>query len=119
MEKYKLKYELYFDNNNGDGFTEDDIKSEVEKNEHLGACDACVFVSIIKSEGESFSVKFGSFDGSKKDITQISNIDLFKVWGLLAEKLSEEMEEGFGKELTKETASKIREHVTMEYKYDN
>jgi hypothetical protein len=69
------------------------------KRNGLGCCDSAMFASIVHTE-DGFSIQFMSVDG--KTGKDLSDQALFKIWGLLAERLSKSktLEEGTKKFLT-------------------
>lgn len=106
MSKYALKYKLSLDNNNNMGFSKDEIVKSHEENEMVGGTDALFIVSIIKPEDGSYSTCGFSFDGQNEN-KPISTLDMFKIFSLLASKLSEEAPREWQRYIAKETFDKV------------
>lgn len=76
--KYKVVYTI---NHYKDG-------KDVEwvKQNGLGACDAALLGSVVRTEDGGVSVLFVSLDGKTGE--DLTDQELFKLWGMLGEKLS-------------------------------
>lgn len=79
-ETYPIKYWI-----EKGSWTREQLAKEEGEGKPIGACDALLLCSIIKDSG--FSALFIGFDGTTG--TMMSDVDSFKIWMLLAGKLSE------------------------------
>lgn len=78
---YHLKYYLNYKSGK---FTKEDLDNEC--NDYLGGTDALLLISIIKADG-GFSIALMGHDGETD--AELRDIDLFKVWSLMAQRLVE------------------------------
>ena len=95
---YKIKYK--FEPQTGN-FSKEEIKSS-----KLGGCDAFVFISLIYSENGSFSMQTHDLDGRSGKELHVE--ELFKVWMLLGNALSDDDNLGGGR---KEFCQTVSEHL--------
>jgi len=86
QHKYKIKWETKEPEVRLAGYT----KEEVGLNSF--GTDAFVYISILYPEDGSFRVEFQAADGRSGKLTDLSDIELFKVWTLLASRLSDSSE---------------------------
>ncbi len=86
--KYRLLYRF-------DPKPEGVTREEVAAAGAGGACDAALVASIIYPEDGSLSVLFTGTDGRTGDM--ISDVEMFKVWTLLANRLAASKTLGEGK----------------------
>jgi len=111
--KYKLKYTLSVDCNNGEGFDKATIMNENEKNPEIGACDSLIFISIVKPEDGSFSMDWFSWDVKDNEPCPISNLDLFKVWSLLARQVSERAPFSWQKKIAADAFATVQKLIAV------
>jgi len=78
--RYKLLYRL---EEHPEGVLKKDIP------EGMSACDATLFCSLIYPEDGSFSLYLIGADGRRTDGEDLDDNEWFKVWTLLATRLSE------------------------------
>lgn len=77
-QRYPLTYELR---------GEDPPLTRAEIEPGRGACDAVILLSLLYPEDGSFSLLIASKDGRTGD--EVSDAEIFKCWGMLAERLAE------------------------------
>jgi hypothetical protein len=109
MSDYALKYNIIWDNNNNKGFTKEEIE-EAYKKEDMCASDAFLLVSILRPEDGSFSICHVSVDGQNEN-KPISDLDLFKVWSMLSNTISESAPYQWQRDIAKEAFEQVRKIV--------
>jgi hypothetical protein len=98
---YAIRYDIEIE---AGGFTKDEHNGK-------GLCDALLLVSIIKPEDGSYSQMLLSRDG--KEMRELTQEELFKVWSLLGVSLYDNGElKGWTHELVEAHAKIMREIVS-------
>ncbi|MEO6077553.1 MAG: hypothetical protein ABIP54_02090 [Candidatus Andersenbacteria bacterium] len=100
MNKYKLKY--WFKAEAGNFSTQD-----IEQEEYDGLTDALFFASILKGNGRNYC--FFSMDGETD--SQLTAIEIFKMWTSLAHELSVLLPIDWQKDICDEVVEKIRAKI--------
>jgi hypothetical protein len=82
--KYRLTYRL---THHPEGLTKEEVLTMRAADEDMGACDACILISIIYGEDGSSSTAI--VDGDGRTDGPLSDTEVFRAWGMLANRLSE------------------------------
>ena len=103
-DSYKLRWDLKFDCGQ---FSKEELGES-------GGTDALVVASLLYPDDGGFSASYLSFDGRDQGMA-LDDIELFKLWAMMAAHLSESETVGEGRRaLLKQVHETIREAVLME-----
>ncbi len=83
-KKYNFKYQMTTDTNNGKGFSEDELKTTIEKSRITGGSDGLFVASIVRNNTHKpyYEVDTDFF------ILKMTESEMFSVWHFLAKVLS-------------------------------
>lgn len=115
MSDYGLKYKIIYDNNNGKGFTSQEIADACETDPETCSADAFLFVSILRHEDGSYSTCHVSVDGQNEN-KPIPELDIFKVWSLLSNHVSKNAPHEWQRYIADEAFKKICEVINYSSK---
>lgn len=110
MGDYALKYKISFDTNNNNGFKKREVEDFTKDDPDTGAADALLLYSIIKPKSGEFSIAMLSVDGQNEG-KPLSEIDLFKVWSLMASSLSKQAKHEWQRFIAEEAFNKVRQVI--------
>lgn len=86
QHRYKIKWKTEKPETKESGYTKEEL------NDDSFGTDAFVYISLTYPEDGSFSMDIKAIDGRPGKLTQLSDNELFKVWALLAGRLSDSSE---------------------------
>ncbi len=116
MSDYALKYKISFDTNQDKGFSKQEALELTKEDPDSGAADALFFVSVLKPKSGEFSIATLSMDGQNKG-KPLSEIDLFKIWSLIACGLSKKAAHEWQRFIAEEAFNKVRQVIAGRNKY--
>jgi hypothetical protein len=84
-KKYDFKYQVYIDNNNGNGFSKDDVRTVAKKQNLTGGMDGLIVVSVDRESINSNDSIYGI--GIEVCSVGLSTLERFCSWCLMADNL--------------------------------